>query len=460
MTEESKTHDRYVIIPVEVKVREFASRLLVAYWLMKSGYRVIIGDHYAIKRNIGFLPKSVYLARKLAVGKTGYIKKIRKCGNKLVSIDEEGIGRLQKLYLNNRFSHENISRADYVFTWGSKDYESLSTYYHQQKDKFKITGNPRVDIWKNGFDSDAQKIQELKSAYGDFVFIPSNFGGYSDERDDDDDILLARQAGILDDPELKRLYFSRLVYVRKGFQEYVKMIGVLSEKYPDKTIIIRPHPMDKQEKWHNHFRDSKNVKTVYEGTLGPYIDACGLMIHFGCHAGIEAYFKKKPSIAFLPVRNAYFENHPAFYVSQICDTYSHLFELIENALDNKPAAAAIDVKAYFFNTDAPSYDNMIKYIDLIGFHAPSGPKYNLIMLNDLYDQIKNHPAVKNTVKKIKQRVLSKSRIERSPRTYSTFPYLYPEEIREYVKRFDGFYNMRTEMNITRVSKAVYEISET
>ena len=80
-------------------------------------------------------------------------------------------------YLNVRHSKNNLNICDYFFASTKFEYNLICEYYKDFKEKIKLTGNPRVNIWKS---KDKQLLfkDELNyiNKYDDFILIPTNFG--------------------------------------------------------------------------------------------------------------------------------------------------------------------------------------------------------------------------------------------------------------------------------------------
>lgn len=71
---------------------------------------------------------------------------------------------------------------------------------------------------------------------------------------------------------------------------FLNMIPVLSREFLEYTIIVRPHPTEKLEIWEEISKDLKNVKVIFEGSVGPWIQGVEFVIHNGCTTAIESYF--------------------------------------------------------------------------------------------------------------------------------------------------------------------------
>ena len=111
---------KLLIINIETKSREFASRMLVAYEALKRGYQVVIGAQRDINEFLIYLPKGIFFDKSIAKNKLQKLTKINNIGHKIVSLDEEGIASQnnQHFYLKQRMSKETFDLTEYFFTWG------------------------------------------------------------------------------------------------------------------------------------------------------------------------------------------------------------------------------------------------------------------------------------------------------------------------------------------------------
>ena len=81
------------------------------------------------------------------------------------------------------------------------------------------------------------------------------------------------------------------------------MIRALSKSFSDKTIIIRPHPMEVKEFYKNEFKEYENIKVIHDGSSKEWIVDADTVIHHDCTTGIEAFIAKKKVVSFSPYNN-------------------------------------------------------------------------------------------------------------------------------------------------------------
>ena len=65
-------------------------------------------------------------------------------------MDEEiGLVNLNyKKWMKLRYSNKSVDLTSKIFTWGKFDYDNLTKKFKNFKNKFVISGNPRIDFWR------------------------------------------------------------------------------------------------------------------------------------------------------------------------------------------------------------------------------------------------------------------------------------------------------------------------
>ena len=96
---------------------------------------------------------------------------------------------------------------------------------------------------------------------------------------------------------------GRAEYKQRIMDHFLEAIPKLARKFPDTTIIIRPHPVENKSVYDQLASRFDNLKVVQEGNVIPWIRAAAAVIHNGCTTGIEAYLSDKPALAYVPVED-------------------------------------------------------------------------------------------------------------------------------------------------------------
>ena len=75
----------------------------------------------------------------------------------------------------------------------------------------------------------------------------------------------------------------------------------LARTFPDRKIIIRPHPSESFDTWRQAATGYDNVEIIHQGHVHAWLHACELMIHSGCTTGMEGYLLNRPVVGYQPV---------------------------------------------------------------------------------------------------------------------------------------------------------------
>ncbi len=169
---------KWLIVPVEVKDREFESRLLLSLYAISKGYKVIFGDQRSVVDYLNQLPKGIYFDKSISKNKIDLLKKISGSGFTLTCLDEEGFPYNMDgfFYWKQRVSTESLELVEKFFTWGDEEKDAVIERFGKFADKIVTTGNPRIDLWKCFNKIYDEKAAEYKKLYGKYILLPSNFG--------------------------------------------------------------------------------------------------------------------------------------------------------------------------------------------------------------------------------------------------------------------------------------------
>jgi hypothetical protein len=97
-------------------------------------------------------------------------------------------------------------------------------------------------------------------------------------------------------------------------------------------LIVRPHPSENRQPWHDVVRDLPNAEVVFEGAVVPWLMAASCVVHNGCTSAIEARVLGTPAIAFRPVRSAACDLELPNAVSIECATADQAIDCARTAL--------------------------------------------------------------------------------------------------------------------------------
>lgn len=421
-----------IYIPIEIKVREMESRLLLAFEAAERGHDVIIGSKqytFGLAER-GLLKPGIFLEKSLTPGddKIEKLKLLRQQGHVITCQDEEH-GLSVESYDNfakTRFSNESLKYASKVFCWGSHDIEALKQCFPTFFNVFSNTGSPRVDLWREEFNRFYQEPSihygaEFYKARGDYVLISSNFGRILGDKRFWTSIHKLRQSGYFKRGEEEFTRYEVQAWQYQLLGSFISTIRLIAKNYPDLNIVVRPHPTDHKNAWRDLIGDIKNVFVTKKGTISSWIRNSKGVIHNGCTSGTEAFISGRPVLALRTVISEHEKMVPNLLSKQAFtedDVLEWIAEILKDSVDDQSRIENIHVdliKQRF--TNSKGHFAFEKIVD----------EWETLNSDELNDQ-NNWNSLRFRLMKsnLKRNIIQKFRT--SNRISSKFPYLYFSEV--------------------------------
>ena len=125
-------------IPIEIKNRDYLSRLLIAYYALKKGYNVYIGSKSKIDTFVKISKPGIYLGLVTTKTYSKFYKKLKKKKFKIFVIDEEGLITFDdKMYIDLKVSKDSIENIEKLFTWGEEHRKIILKEFQNLHQKYK-----------------------------------------------------------------------------------------------------------------------------------------------------------------------------------------------------------------------------------------------------------------------------------------------------------------------------------
>ena len=298
---------KILYLPIEIKKRELLPKLFLGLSALNKGFNFVIGNKTSIFAATDYFGPGVYFYKSMNFNDTNHIKAIKKKNNIYVVHDEEsGVTHSTlntvKNFLNIRSSNQNINLIDKFYTWGKFDHLAWTRKYKKNKNKFKMTGSPRLDLCipsvSQSFLSD--DIYQVKNKYKKYILFISS--------------------GISSNLELKNIFkqdkfffrykkekekvnrINQMKNLRRYFEKSVEMLSDIGRKYSNINIVIRPHPNENIKDWKKILKKfNKNFfLELSDIDITALIKGSECVIHNSSFSGIQASLLKKPIIIFSP----------------------------------------------------------------------------------------------------------------------------------------------------------------
>lgn len=316
-------------LPIETKSREFDARCLIALECLRAGADVVIGPAEAFPFDC---PHAVLL--KSAAGfELDRIEATRRRGALCAVLDEEGIVHTHNTKEHAlRYAQTTLDAVDRVLLNGPHELDVLREHYRLPEAKCAVTGNPRFDFYKPALaEYFAPQAQALRARFGDYLLITSRFG----------EVNPARQVGYLDFLKHTRelnldadipIFERFFAHSQRLFADFLALVPELGRAFPERRIVVRPHPSERHQTWIDAAAGLQNVHVLAEGAIGPWLHGASAVVHNGCTTGLEAFLMGRPVFAYTPRERSEFDLDLPNDVSVRCDSVPELLACLRRCL--------------------------------------------------------------------------------------------------------------------------------
>ena len=305
-----------LLIPVENQVRELDPKLLLACIAARRGFSSVIGSRLQLDFRIASFPRGIYLSKSMTVRSIKMFKILRKLGHEIVAWDEEALVHLPpEIYFSRRLSPRALGYLSHLFAWGEDNVDLWRRYPQLPAEvPIHISGNPRNDMLRpemHGFFED--DVAKLRNTYGNFILINTNFNHINAFYPVQGLFLPVAKPGEI--PQFGRAARGMTREFAEGFrdhklaifEDFKGLIPSLERAFPDYTIVVRPHPTEKHEVYHEIAGQCERVRVINEGNVIPWLMAAKALIHNGCTTGVEAFVMRVPAISYRATVNDYYD---------------------------------------------------------------------------------------------------------------------------------------------------------
>jgi surface carbohydrate biosynthesis protein len=324
--------EKRLFVPIETKVREFHGKLFFALTAAEAGFDVILGGQQQIHANISKWAPGIYMDKSIAETKQKWCRHSRSLGNVMCSWDEEGLVVFSEdAYFRLRICREVYDQTRCFFAWGPSEAGAITSRITDGACAVHATGNPRFDMLRpelRAFYDDA--VASLKQRFGRMLLVNTNFAFANFFLGDEKVKEVYRAYSISEDPA----FFTGWADAqRESFVLFREMLPALRERFPDHSIVIRPHPSEHYGPWQELANTLPGVYVYGEGNVYEWILASEALVHFNCTTGIEAFFLGVPAISLRRPGHEAFHQPLPNHLSHICNDVDSLLGLLDQVVN-------------------------------------------------------------------------------------------------------------------------------
>lgn len=374
-----------LFLMIEVAQRELDSRLLLARMALERGYRVVIGQQWLMNAYLPQFNPGVVLYKGINNIQGGWMQQARRAGHRIVAINEEAMALAMPSFIAKTTTPEALEQIDRLCVQGPGERDAYLAHYPGIAEKLALTGNPRADLLSaSRRPYHFPDRDQLRAAHGRFILINTNFGYLNTEFGMPEDFLRhCARLGMFNphDPADIELFNARFAFERENMMAFVEMPPVLRERFPDRKVILRPHPAEDHDRWRSLTARMDGVEVHGDGPAIPWILASDLLIHNACTTGIEGLLLEHPTIAYCARANAFEDVFLANQVSTRLTTLEDVLTSAARAFED-PGGTGARQKASFAEALAAHYlegfaphaaDRVMREINMLTAALSPGP---------------------------------------------------------------------------------------
>ena len=327
--------NKRIYLTLEVKKREMDSRCYFAIKACQNNYEVVICKKSNFLVNAKNYEPGIVMLKSAGERNFKGITEIKSAGHFISVMDEEGLMYFSaEDFVKRRIHKESLKYIDYIFTWGHDDYQFISNYLGENKEKVYKTGSPRIDILKEPINQiyydNALKIREK---YGEFYLLNTFFTFtnhfYGNSKEMNDEVL--QTAGQHKDSLVVKNSHKMYKLQTETFQKTIDFVNKFAVKFPEEKLVIRPHMSENHKVWHDLSKKHKNVYTIYDDmNTCSWMIASNFTISSNCTTSVEAFLLKKLNYNFMPV----IDKDVTFNLPKITGIQVHTIDALIEKVDN------------------------------------------------------------------------------------------------------------------------------
>lgn len=310
---------RWLLVPVQVKVRELVAKVLLAGVAVERGYGVVLGTHMRLRPSLGRFPPSVVLDYSLNLPFLALWRTYHRTGHRVAACEEEGLIQIPT---------DAFPEADLFLAWGSEEASRLLMAHPDGGSRVRLTGNARFDLLRPEFRQlHARRVEGIRARFGRYVLINTNFPANVQFG-----VEALQQINRFDrsdfDDSLYQWYVGRDAHSARIFRAFKELVPALAESLPTHTVVVRPHPSEDDDAWHAAVGSIRNVRIERSGSVVPWILGSDAIIHNSCTTGIEARALGAYVVSYRPVQSKDFDWSLANDVSEQVYSLPELLEVV------------------------------------------------------------------------------------------------------------------------------------
>ncbi len=291
----------FCAIPIEIFAREMDGALYLALRLAAAGLPTVLGERMVDRYVLDAREPVVYFDSDHSQGNDAHVLAR---GGLALDLHPEGLNLLDSPQVLTKYLGM-APYASHICTWGRVQAEHVRAHLPpESRHLVQATGHPAFDLTAERF-LPYYRNPEIVAEHGeDFVLINTNFSYHNHLMGMDRYVdMLGRTVGqqIFTTPEHLAFVRRLAAYQARLLPHFVDLARSLAQAFPERHVILRPHPTEGHGYYRERLADLPNVFVRHTGSVRQWIASAGTVIHHDCTSGIEALLMGRPTVQFRPV---------------------------------------------------------------------------------------------------------------------------------------------------------------
>ena len=399
---------KIIFITIESVKRELNSKILLSLKALKRNYRVVIGHKGVLRELIKDTNPGIMILKSFGPKNTRHIDFIKKKNFKVVSSDEELITATDFVdKIDYRMNNENLSKLDVFLAVGEKsDYPIIQKKFNSILKDVLVCGNIRLELLKKKYRFLLDEESSLlKKKFGNYILLLTAFAHINKTREIDEiDFIFNRIINENIDPDSNHIYLinEQVKMQREILFETIKFIDNFEKNFPNKSLVISPHPNERVDFWKSYIKKRKFkkifVNTDRHSSSHSLINASEMLISSNSTSLLEAFFLDKKAVNLLGTKKRVSEIDMLKDILEVVRSSDELYRSINSFKENEnQKMIKKDLKEVKnFDDDFDGFESILdKFDELTGVFA-----YDKLFINPYYYVINRFRTLKNYIKKI------------------------------------------------------------
>ena len=301
-----------VVLPIETVVRELDSKFVTASALAARGLRVVVAHRETACRIGEDSRRIVWVGKILLSDHSAHHHVDRLIANDSAVLflqDEGGIFQVDTWAHNvlqkQRVDQVRSRKIDRVLMWGRRQKEVFDAHAPETASSVVVTGSPRFDLCAPEFAWMTDELTKaVKARYGSYILACTRFTAIAHAEGLADPFSRKLNPRIWPDgydmQKLRTLWLSKWRRDVHDFADFVFFVNAIAERYPERTVVLRPHPSESVEFYKAVFATVANVTVIREGNILCWLRGADLVVHSDCTTGIEGVIAGRLVVNYLP----------------------------------------------------------------------------------------------------------------------------------------------------------------